>query len=197
MPALLPGQDLRRSLSGPSPSLTASGMWGAQQPLEFAWVDPGHGMEAEACGCSGRNRSPGKTSVSPTKTTWPSLDSAVTHGGDPAHPQHRHEVFRSWLSGCCWPPFCPNGPQALHSTPSRTSGQRATVWESRPPHKQLAGWWSHGWLEPNKGRTWDLPPAAAIGEPPRGPHTLCRLHSLLTLGFWTLVFLYVYLLPLD
>lgn len=70
---LLPGQDLRRSLSGPSPSLTASGMWGAQQPLEFAWVDPGHGMEAEACGCSGRNRSPGKTSVSPSKTTWPSL----------------------------------------------------------------------------------------------------------------------------
>lgn len=48
-------------------------MWGAQQPLEFAWVDPGHGRETVRPVAALEETDLLERPVSPSKTTWPLL----------------------------------------------------------------------------------------------------------------------------
>lgn len=48
-------------------------MWGAQQPLEFAWVDPGHGRETVRPVAALEETDLLERPVSPSKTTWPFL----------------------------------------------------------------------------------------------------------------------------
>lgn len=170
----------KHSLSGPSPSLTASETGAHKSP----WSLPGLTQVMEwkqACGSSGRNGSPGKAPVSPSSSS----DSTVIRGG--TRPT-RSSTTRSGnrLSGC-WSPVCPNGPWSFQDfSQNHCLGLG-------PPQRRSAGRWSHGWLAPNKGRPWDLPPQLLL-EPPCDPPTCAAS----TCRHWAFghACLCVYLLPL-
>lgn len=151
--SFLPGagpETWKHSLSGPSPSLTASET-GAQQPLEFAWVTQVMEWKLRP-GLLWKKQISGKAPVPPSKPTWPSLDSTVLHGGALPHPQPHHQVF---------------GDRSAAAAPPRTSGQRTTVWDPSPPLQALCRMVAPWLARTKQGK--DLGPASGVTLVPVPP----------------------------
>lgn len=122
--------------------------------------------------------SPGKAPVSPSKPRGPSLDSTVVHGEDPAPPSAPPPGLRELAQWLLLPESFTN--------PSQDLSERTTVWDSRPPHEALQDGGAR-LARTKQGRDLDVPPAAAIGEPPGVALVPVPPLLLLTLGFRTRV----------
>lgn len=158
--------------------------WGVHSSpwSEFALVDQGHGMETMRPVAALEETDLLEKPVCPSKTMRPVPWTLLFMAGTLPQPQHHNPGLQESAQWLLLVSFLSKQSWVLHSTLYRTSGQREPLFGVQGlPTRSLARMVEPQLARTNKGRTWglitwDLPQAAAVGEPPgRGPYSATRL----------------------